>query len=127
MLNSLNVQHIVEIARNEVILNDDINAFPMKSEPDPLVLPSFGGSRFFLSDTNVEKKLVSTRMDFVMSPRVQRIERHAFTWLELLAEFGGYSDALFMIGAFLLAPYSELMYSIATATGQPVHANPSKT
>ena len=52
------------------------------------------------------------------SSRVNTYSRKAYTQLDLLADFGGFNDALFLIGAFIVTPYSAFMYSIEIMDSQ---------
>ena len=54
-----------------------------------------------------------------MSEKKNYYERKAYTFMDLLGEFGGYNGSLLMICSFFVSFYSAKMYSSSVANQLP--------
>ena len=101
--------------QNELILDDNQSGF-LSDEQDPIN---------FLSVDRIEKEYttyqVPKRQDsdiefpyisaiIKMSTNKTYSERRAYTFLDLLGDFGGFNDAIIFIVSTIFASYSAAMY-----------------
>ena len=56
-----------------------------------------------------------------MSAQKTILKRQAYTFMDLLGDFGGFNDALFFFGTLLFTAYSSKMFMASIATELPSH------
>ena len=58
-----------------------------------------------------------------MGSKKKTILRQAYTFLDLLGDFGGFNDALFFFGGIFLASYSSRMFMSSIAAELPIKSS----
>ena len=62
-----------------------------------------------------------------LSETLYEVERHRYTFVDGLSDFGGFNDGLFMLTYFIMAPYSYSMFMRSLVEQFPVHkSRPSR-
>ena len=66
-------------------------------------------------------------MYFELSDIQYQYERRSYTFISLLADFGGFNDGIFLLASSFMAVYSRTMFEGSFAERFPVRATVSKT
>ena len=62
-------------------------------------------------------------IEIVLSNKKRFIKRQAYTFMDLLGDFGGFNDALFFFGGILLVSYSSKIYMASIAAELPTKSS----
>ena len=73
-------------------------------------------------ETNEQEVQVLYHLEIFIKLSERRIEqeRHRYTFVDLLADFGGFNDGIIMIASVFMAPYSGAMFSNSLSQHFPV-------
>ena len=104
--------------QNEVVLDDNQIGF-LSEEEEPLKFLNFDYKE---KDYFHEKNPLSPSIDefyyeawLLMSESVSYSERRAYTFMDLLGDFGGFNDAIVFIVSSVFASYGARMYEDSIA------------
>ena len=120
--NSLSNEFVSQIGYNEVNLNDQLSGF-LASDPEPETFMSIEkttSKTAFVTDprlilTDVDYTLFEFRLRIRRSNLLTIYTRHAYTALDVLGDFGGFNDAMFLIFGFFMFYYNEMRYNVSTS------------
>ena len=105
------------MATNSLIINEDKIGFLNKQEREETFLSFYElikieQTRYYLGFKNVkpEDNLKVTELFIELSDNRYVYERHAYTFLELLSDFGGFNDGVLMISNSVVLFYQSKMF-----------------
>lgn len=103
-------------------MNDQLSGF-LSSDPEPETFMSVEKTTT-RSKAVTDPRLILTEVDYTLFEfrlRIRRsnlvtiYERHAYTALDVLGDFGGFNDAMFLIFGFCMFYYNEMRYNVSTS------------
>ena len=109
------------MASNKVIFEEDIFGFntSKRREKEFLTRKSFkietydaGYFDLINPETNLTEKkpFKKIQLNIYLSEKLYDLERHRYTFVDGLSDFGGFKDGLFMLAYMIMAPYSYSMF-----------------
>lgn len=60
------------------------------------------------------------QIEFSMTKKILLYEREAYTFFNLLEDFGGFTGSIIMVSSFIMSFYSERMYLKSIAQQRPL-------
>lgn len=102
--------------QNELTLKDGSVGF-LEEEAEPKTFLSIDSiEKVYINEPEGDLKDYPTfEATFKLNTRKRYYERNAYTFLELLGDFGGFNDALFMLVGLVSSFYGAQMYQAAVA------------
>ena len=113
------MKNIIVLEQNELVLNDGQLGFLKAGDADPINFLSVDKIIKPHVDIDNPKHLPNISLEIRMGDSKSVYKREAYTLLDLLGDFGGFTDAILLIIRFITSFYSARMFNAAIATELP--------